>query len=270
MDKISRLTRAKRKYRQWLHSKVPGFQGCFPYFGTRVYFPPGSWSFSMACEQGIYEWDNVQLLRRLVRPGTWMFDVGANIGLMAAPVLSAVRDCKVLSFEPSPNSAPSLEKTIAGSSYGDRWRLVRKAAGASVGETEFCVSPQQASYYDGVVNTHRVEGGKSVKVATTTLDTEWIALGRPEVSVIKIDVEGWETEVLKGAGELMRVQRPRILLEWNATNLKAAGVDQHSLLEIAAAANYRVFTVQEFMEIANSAVLEMQMLRGESFLLAAE
>lgn len=269
MDKISRLTRAKRKYRQWLHSRVPGLQGRFSYFGTTVHFPPGSWSFSMACEQGIYEWDNVQLLRLLVRPGTWMFDVGANIGLMAVPVLRAIPDGKVLSFEPSPNSAPWLEKTVAGSPYGDRWRLVRKAAGATIGETEFCVSPQQASYYDGVVDTHRVEGGRTEKVPTTTLDTEWAALGRPEVSVIKIDVEGWESEVLKGASELMSSQRPRILLEWNAANLAANGIDPHSLLEIAAAANYRVFTVQEFMEITNSAVLDLQMLRGESFLLSA-
>ena len=263
-----------QKTKRWIkfqaHQILPWLRGRFGYFGTTVYFPPGSWSFAMACEQGIYEWENVQLLRTLMRPGTWMFDVGANIGLMAVPVLSGVPESRVVSFEPSPNSAPWLKKTVWGSHYGERWRMVEKAASESRGHLEFTLSPQQASYFDGLVNTQRVGGGKRVQVQTTTLDAEWRALGRPEVAVIKIDVEGWETSVLKGAEELLLCQKPAVLLEWNAKNLKAARVNPGSLLALTKSIGYQVFTPQEFMPIHDELALQMQMLRGETFLLLAK
>ena len=269
MSPITALQKMKRWIKIQAHQVLPWLRGRFSYFGTTVYFPPGSWSFAMACEQGIYEWENVQLLRMLMRPGAWMFDVGANIGLMAVPVLSGVPESRVLSFEPSPNSAAWLRKTVGGSPYGERWRLVEKAASDIIGQLEFTLSPQQASYFDGLVNTQRVEGGKRVQVATTTLDAEWRALGSPKVAVIKIDVEGWETSVLKGAGELLRCQKPAALLEWNAKNLEAAHVNPDSLLPLAKSIGYQVFTPQEFMPIHDEPTLKLQMLRGESFLLLA-
>jgi len=267
MEKVSNFTKAKRGLKKAFYGHCPGWRGRFPYFGAWVHFPRGSWSFALACDEGIYEWDNVKLLWSLMRPGTWMFDVGANIGLMALPVLNNVLESRVLSFEPSPNSAPWLEKTIAGSPYRERWHLIAKVAGAVSGQATFCVSPRQASYLDGVVNTNRVGGGQSVSVEATTLDAEWNLLGRPNVSLVKIDVEGWESEVLKGAAELLREQRPNILLEWNSINLRAAGVGPEVLLEIAEDVKYTLFTVQEFMPITSKEALELQMLRGESFLL---
>jgi FkbM family methyltransferase len=264
------LTKLKRTLKKAFYGYCPGRRGCFPYFGAWVYFPPGSWSFASACDEGIYEWNNVQLLWTLMKPGTWMLDVGANIGLMALPILHNVPESKVLSFEPSPNSAPWLERTIAGSGYRNRWRLVAKVAGASPGQATFFVSPRQASYLDGVVDTNRVEGGSSVTVDATTLDAEWHALGNPEVSLLKIDVEGWEFQVLQGASELLNKQRPSILLEWNAVNLRATQVAPEAILEFANSANYSLFTVQEFLPIPDKVTLHLQMLRGENFLLQSK
>src|SRR5207302_6765911 len=98
--------------KRWLYGSCPGFAGSFPYFGTNVYFPKGSLCFRAACEQGIFEAENVRLLQGICRPGSHMFDVGANLGLMALPVLRHVAGCKVVSFEPSPNTLPWLERTI--------------------------------------------------------------------------------------------------------------------------------------------------------------
>jgi FkbM family methyltransferase len=52
----------------------------------------------------------------MAKPDTTVFDVGANIGLMAIPLLTHVPECRVISFEPSENSVPYLRKTIEGSS----------------------------------------------------------------------------------------------------------------------------------------------------------
>jgi FkbM family methyltransferase len=260
----------KRKLKKVAYGSLPGLRGAFPYFGALVYFPRGSLLFGEACEQGIFEAENVQLLRAMMKPGTWMFDVGANIGLMALPVLKGHPDCKVLSFEPSPNSLPWLERTINESPYRERWSLVKKAAGAAAGSTDFCVSPPQAGAYDSVVNTRRIAGSAMLQVEMTTLDDAWRELDSPAVSVIKIDVEGWEAKVLEGAKALLQAQRPRILLEWQATNLAAAGIKTSVLLDVAQSLGYRILTVPEFLQINDPDMLELQMLRNETFLLSPE
>src|ERR1041384_3306601 len=114
--------------KKFLYGRCPGFAGSFPYFGVKVFFPPRSLSFYAACEQGIFEHANVRVLEHFVRPDTVVFDVGANIGLMAIPLLQHCSSCKVISFEPSPNVLGSLRKTVQGSPFGDRWRLIEKAA----------------------------------------------------------------------------------------------------------------------------------------------
>jgi hypothetical protein len=76
---------------------------------------------------------------------------------------------------------------------------------------------------------------RSFEVPMTTLDAEWIAAGRPEVSALKIDVEGGELDVLRGASELLASQRPAVLLEaWGAEQLQpivallaAVGYERH-------------------------------------------
>src|SRR5437870_2349214 len=96
----------RKRIKFWLYGSCPGFRGSFPYFGSRVFFPANSLSFLAVCQQGIFEYDPLRALLSQVRPHTWMFDIGANIGLMAVPVLQREPRVHVLSFEPSPNTLP--------------------------------------------------------------------------------------------------------------------------------------------------------------------
>ncbi len=254
--------------KRWLYGSCPGFAGSFPYFGTAVHFPTHSWSFYAACEQGIFEFDNVRLLQALIRPGTTMFDVGANIGLMAIPVLKACPDCRVVSFEPSPNVLPSLRLTVAGSPFAARWQLVEKALSAVEGTAEFALSSQAESLFDGLRNTRRASTSTTVTVPVTTLDSVWNLLGQPEVSVIKCDVEGAEFDVLEGAAECLAATGASILVEWNAINLAFYQRAPEALIEFARRAGYRVFTVPRFVEITDPLTLRLHMIETESFLIA--
>ena len=261
------MNKLRKKFKKFLYGQCPGYRGRFPYFGAMVHFPLNSFAFAMACEEGIYEAENVRLLRSFVGPDTWMFDVGTNIGLMSLPVLQGEPKARVLCLEPSPNTVPYLERTITASPYADRWRLVPKVAGRATGVTEFNVCPPTFDLFDGVPQSDRIHGGAIEQLEMTTLDAEWKALGCPRVTAIKIDVEGWEREVLAGAEQLIGSQRPPILVEWNETNLRAAGVAYFELLGIARTLGYRVLNLPDFIEVADADVLRLQMLRGESFLL---
>lgn len=258
----------RQHLKYWLFGSCPGLAGAFRYFRTKVYFPKGSMSFKTACQQGIYEADNAAVLRALVEPGSCMFDVGANIGLMAIPVLDAESKCRVVSFEPSMNVLPCLRKTIAESSFEDRWTLVEKAVSSTQGTIDFTLSSQANSLFDGIRATHRVQSVAQVQVEMTTIDATWIGLGKPRVSLIKIDVEGAESDVLRGAVECLCTERPFVLLEWNSKNLAAYECPPGSILKIASEAGYEVLTVPGLNKVENAYKLKVQMAFTENFLLS--
>jgi FkbM family methyltransferase len=251
-----------------LKYRLHGALGSFPYFGVRVHFPRGSIAFRAACVQGIFEAENVRALQQLYRPGTYMFDAGANLGLMAIPVLRSYADSMVVSFEPSPNSLPWLRRTIAGSGFQDRWRLVEKALAASPGRSEFSVAGPEEGLYDGLKSTCRVVEVRRITVDATTVDAEWQQLGQPPVSVIKLDVEGAEFEVLRGSEACIDGARPTLLLEWNRINLEAYGVEPGALFDFAKAHNYRVYAMPAIVPVSSGAEVELHSLRTETFLLA--
>jgi FkbM family methyltransferase len=239
----------------------------FPYFGYRVYFPKGCSSFHTAFEQGVFEADNVRILQKLCRPGSYMLDVGANLGLMALPVLRCVPDARVISFEPSPNTAPWLKQTIAQSGVTDRWQLIEKAVACAPGVAQFSLSTLTQGLYDGLRHTKRTNEVRTVEVEVTTLDEEWERLGCPDLSVIKIDVEGGELDVLLGGRECLKRTRPFVLSEWCSLNIQAYGIRNDSLLQFAREHDYLLYGLPEMIRVNTPKDLEMQAMRTESFLM---
>jgi hypothetical protein len=140
-----------------LRGLCPGLGGKFTYYGTKVYFPKGSFIFRVTCEKGTWEPEVTAWLCRLARPNKLFIDVGANIGRMSVPILRIVQNSRVLSFEPSSNSVPYLERTWRDSGMYDRWEIVTKAAGDSVGSVRFYVASPHYGAWDGLENTGRLE-----------------------------------------------------------------------------------------------------------------
>jgi FkbM family methyltransferase len=187
------------------------------------------------------------LLLTAARPGTVIFDVGANIGASAIPLLHKFPDVRVVSFEPSPSVLPYLLRTRGESRFHNRWDVVQKAVTASVGEEVTFVrfANPGSDVYEGVRDTGRGGQGCEIRVPTTTIDAEWMARGRPPVSLIKIDVEGAELGVLTGAEECLRGCQPVIVTEWCAKNFTAYGAASGAMLDVALAAGYEVHVLPE-------------------------
>jgi FkbM family methyltransferase len=259
---------ARKLAKYWLYNAMPGFSGRFPYFGTAVHFPRHAALFRAVCEQGIFEADIVHRMTRLSRPGTTVMDVGANLGLMSVPVLQHCASCRVISFEPSPSSLPYLERTHAGCSHRDRWTIVGAAVAARPGDLDFTVgSSAHDALYEGFRSGDRIAAGRTIKVPVTTLDDTWRKLGEPEVSLIKIDVEGAEAGVLAGATTLLGCWRPAILIEWYAPYLARFQTPSNVLLRLATSHDYRVFTVPAGVPVDDERALTTQMIDCQNFLL---
>ena len=102
----------------------------------------------------------------------------------------------------------------------------------------FYVASPSYGAWDGLGNTGLAGGRQSVEVFQTTVDSEWRRLGCPPVSCMKIDVEGAESKVLKGAEEIVRREKPHILLEWAHVNLAPYGTEPGFVIHYASSHGY--------------------------------
>ena len=253
----------------WFYNSVPGISGRFPYFGTLVHFPKNAVVFKAVCDQGIFESDIVQRMVKLAKPGTTVFDVGANLGLMSVPVLQECRDCRVVSFEPSPNSLPYLERTRAGSAHRERWMVIGAAVADRSGELDFTIGSGTDALFEGFRPSARISGAKTIRVPVTTLDDSWRRLGDPVVSLIKIDVEGAEAGVFRGATALLDRCRPAIVVEWAAAYLERYQTQPSDLLRVAGRYHYRIFTIPGGVPVDDDRALAAQMIDCDNFLMLA-
>jgi FkbM family methyltransferase len=162
----------------------------------------------------------IRVIQRCLVPGATVIDAGANIGVTSMMLAAIMRDGVVYSLEPSPSAYPLLVETIAA----NRAAFVHPrqlALSDHVGCLQFFDNPVSASASH--LAGGGALGGESATVEATTLDAFVASQGIKRVDFIKIDVEGFETEVLSGAREIMRRDRPGVFLEFNSFALIAFG-----------------------------------------------
>lgn len=253
--------------KRWLFNYMPGVRGSFNYYGTKVYFPLGSVVFESCCVQGVFEKDNIAVLGKYLRSGTAYFDIGANIGLMAIPILKEYPAIYVYSFEPSMNSLPYLQRTRDNSIYRDRWEIVPYAVSTKKGILTMHMADEAWSALDSIEATGRTPTSLDITIQAISLDELWESIGRPEISVIKMDIEGHERAALRGATRCITATKPAILIEWARANITHGEIREEELLELASELKYEVFSVPHEIPIETQRVLKSFMNYLEYFLL---
>jgi FkbM family methyltransferase len=151
-----------------------------------------------AIAQGQFEAAELALMTSSCAPGTVAFDVGANVGLFTVAFAQAVGPSgRVIAVEPYPPSIANLSENVRRNGL-DNVVVITKAVGASSGSGRIIMSDDPA-----LIRIEETSESDASSVDMTTLDAIWIELGRPIVSVVKIDVEGSEATVLRGAAQLL-------------------------------------------------------------------
>lgn len=152
----------------------------------------------------------ISLVTQLPSNGV-IIDVGANIGITTLIGSLCVPDGQVFSLEPSPRAFACLKATTAANKLGN-CELFNVAAGATPGTLSFCESDFIAQSY--ICTTTEDRG--NIDVPVTTLDDLVSKHAISRVDVIKIDVEGFALDVLKGADRIISLYRPTFLIEFNS------------------------------------------------------
>jgi FkbM family methyltransferase len=193
-----------------------------------------------------YETDAVRLATSLVRLGDVALDVGAHIGFFAVQLAHAVGPGgMVYAFEPLGRNAELLERSVRENRFEPRLQVVRAAVSDRTGEATLRFARETlntggAFLADGP--TPGDEGLSAERVPTIRLDDA--QLKRP-VRLIKMDVEGAEPRVIRGARELLQADRPYLISEMHPEQLRRVSqTSPAALLDDLRAIGYRAFSIE--------------------------
>jgi FkbM family methyltransferase len=190
--------------------------------GWKIWVNPGDQAVARELI-GSGEWqpeDARALAQHLPRGGVAV-DIGGNIGYMTGVLATACGpDGNVFTFEPAATNVGLLRRTVASNGW-DHVHVFHAACGDEMGELVLYKDSDNwgnhALAYDDVLHT---AGGETV--AVVTVDSALAEHRLSRVDVIKIDVQGWELQALRGAGSLKRF-RPTVFAEFYPRGLEMAG-----------------------------------------------
>jgi FkbM family methyltransferase len=169
---------------------------------------------------------NTYAWRAVLTPGDLFVDVGANVGTYT--IWASELGAEVIALEPAEDTFALLQENVALNGYNVR--MLQAAAGGSCGAAGFTRGQDAGNMLDpdGPVQTSMV-----------TIDS---VIGDRTVAGMKIDVEGFEIEVLRGCVSALAQHRIGLIqLEWNEMSQIALGTDRQPVADLLAEHGYRLY-----------------------------
>jgi FkbM family methyltransferase len=153
------------------------------------------------------------LIERALPQARVVVDVGANVGDWAALALGTMpRDARLVCFEPSDGAADRLAERFREES---RVEIVRAAVADAPGRRSFFEEPD-AGETSSFARENTSRRAEQRVVDVTTLDAEAERMGIDRVDMLKVDCEGFDLAVLRGAERLLGERRVRLIqFEYN-------------------------------------------------------
>jgi FkbM family methyltransferase len=209
--------------------------------GVRLFVDLADHVIGLNIVRGRYEADEIAFVRGVLKAGDVGIDVGAHIGFFSMQMAAMVgAQGLVYAFEPFDANAELLERSTVENRFGDRVVLQRVALGAASGSATLTFPVESLNSGGAYLlpdGAAPLPGNLAKRVPLVALDD--LDLRRP-VRFIKLDVEGAEPLVARGATRLLKEDRPVMLSELHPTQLeRASGVTAEDFLAQMRALGYR-------------------------------
>jgi FkbM family methyltransferase len=196
---------------------------------------------------GSYEPDLTAFILSRLEPGDVFVDVGANIGCFTIPAAMKIGSSgQVLAAEASPSVFPHLKANVETNGLRDRVMLEVSAVAAEEGVVEFYPAPAE---HFGMGSMAPQFSAKPVKIPAITLDALVVKKAVHTPKLIKVDVEGFETAVFKGAQKILAATPAPIVVfefcDWaeDRSGLGDRGTAQKLLME----SGYRIWRLHDYL-----------------------
>jgi len=206
-----------------------------------VWLNPDDPVISGALTLGVYERGEIAFFRSRFRAGMTLVDVGANVGLYSALALSTPRfHGRVLAVEPHAESRRYLEKTIESNAPAPgAAQIVGLAASDGAGTLALYKNPENKG--DNRLYPDPLLRGEE-SVGADTLDNICRRAGIASAQFVKIDVQGAEAQVVRGAAGLLAASSECILMtEFWPYGLARCGGDPLAYLAMLRELGFRLY-----------------------------
>lgn len=219
---------------------------------------------------GAFERSTVNAYRKFLSPGGIALDIGANIGAHTLPMAQAVGpDGRVFAFEPTQYAFSKLSRNVSlNPELGSRVHIEQMMLSD---QDNLLPSPALYSSWNLVATQHSRHPKHCGQLMDTAgasvrrLDTYTDQLKLARIDFIKIDVDGNECAVLKGAQRILARYRPKILMEFMPYGLEENGHSLKELMDLLKSAGYGIFSVPRLFPLPeNSKVLNNMISDGSS------
>lgn len=182
--------------------------------------PPGH--STLIIHTGLYDFEDMLFLLHFLRDDDLFADIGANIGIYS--ILSAgAAKANTIAFEPIPSTYKSLCRNIHLNALENRITPLNMALGSSKGKLSFTAGEGAQNH---VIGKHDTVSSKDIDVNVEILDE---VLKDQVPTAIKIDVEGFETEVFNGGKNTLENKELQvIIMELNGSG-ERYGYDENQL-----------------------------------------
>jgi FkbM family methyltransferase len=166
---------------------------------------------------GAYERELVQLMKRTLKSGMTVLDVGANIGYFSALASGLVGDSgQVHAFEPMPQNLSRLQQNLSSFRWAHPYPY---AVGNATGKAVIYFNESEAGWASLLISN---DLERRAEIDVIRLD-DWVRHhGVNRIDFMKMDIEGGEFHALQGAQEMLSRFRPVIVAELNAVCLARA------------------------------------------------
>lgn len=214
-------------------------------FNVRMLLQPSEFLQAHLFLFGSYELPTVRFIRRTLQNGGVMFDVGAQMGYLSLVASTAHNGVQVHAFEPEPRNIERLQTNLQLNPSSNI--VVHPLAASNTdGIIRLYLSrDNNAGTHSTVADLSTVNASDFVDLPCTKLDTFYESNGQPAVRLIKIDVEGGELEVIQGSRELLKAQRPFLIIEMSDVLQQTRGYSTQQFKQLLAEMDYASFTLSD-------------------------
>lgn len=177
---------------------------------TRFYARKGLTGVTGNIYTGLHEFNDMAFLLHVLTPDDLFFDIGANVGSYTL-LASGVKGAKSISLEPVLSTFNILKQNVSLNNIQSITTVINSGAGSAAGSILFTGDEDTTNH----VLSDIEKSNNTIEVEIITVDS---LLREQHPTLIKIDVEGYETEVLKGmANTLESGSLKAIIIELNGS-----------------------------------------------------
>lgn len=217
--------------------------------GHRIRSPRTSRVGWAAAFTGTYEEPELAMLLRLFEPGSCALDVGANFGFYTVPLAMAARQHggRVVAFEPVPANVAFLRRNVVENGLSSVVDVRPIGLGDERARVPFETEPGGAGDAHAMVGDFARPTPEKELLAIERLDEIDLreSMGARRCSVVKLDVQGFETRVLAGGARFIGEHRPVVLAEFSPWHRERFHIPKDAPARFCDAHRYVAFEVIE-------------------------